>query len=54
MELKAFTTMLTQLGDLRVACGPMEINRRTVQVRFRTIVALTSSWYPFFGVESVV
>ena len=27
MELKAFTTMLTQLGDLRVACGPMEINR---------------------------
>ena len=26
----------------------------TVQVRFRTIVALTSSWYPFFGVESVV
>ena len=25
MELKAFTTMLTQLGDLRVACGPMEI-----------------------------
>ena len=27
MELKAFTTMLTQLGDLRVACAPMEINR---------------------------
>ena len=29
-ELEAFTTtMLTQfgLGDLRVACGPMEINR---------------------------
>lgn len=27
MELEAFTTMFTQLGDLRVACGPMDINR---------------------------